>query len=190
MATAKLSLGDRYAEIAVIALTLVALLTGWLYMASVESRTLPFEAGGIKASVPAGWIQSEPEGDVVMQARQRASAGFQMMYMITRQPMAADGGQNEAVSLLTLKYGQELTAFRILSPQVVTVNGRDAYEITYAYVESDPNVSHADLPVVVRGVDYIFFAEGGAIIATYRASEAEYEGGLNAFHRFINSMEY
>lgn len=190
MATAKLSLGDRYAEIAVIALTLVALLAGGLYMGSVENRSLPFEADGIKASVPAGWIQSEPGGDVILQARERASAGFQTTYMVTRQLTSADGGQNEAISLLTLKYGQELTAFRILSQQAVTVNGRDAYEITYAYVESDPNVSHADLPVVVRGVDYIFFAEGGAVIATYRASEAEYEGGLNAFHRFINSMEY
>jgi hypothetical protein len=190
MATSKISLGDRYAEIAVTLLTLVALLAGWLYMSSVESRTLPFDANGIKASVPAGWIESEPGGDIVLQARERASAGFQTSYTITRQPTTTDGGQNETISLLTLKYGQDLTAFRILGQQTVTIGGREAYEITYAYVESNPNVAHAEVPVVVRGVDYIFFTDQGAVIVTYRASDAEYEGGLSAFHRFINSVQF
>lgn len=190
MNTSKLSLGDRYAEIAVIVVTLAALLAGWLYMGSVESRTLPFEAGGLKASVPAGWIQSEPGGDMLVQVRERASAGFQTEYSITQQPLTAESGLNEVVSLLTLKHGQNLTAFRVLGQQAVTVGGREAYEVNYAYVESDPNVSHADLPVVVRGVDTIFLNGDKAIIVTYRASEAEYQGGLAAFLRFIHSIQF
>ena len=78
----------------------------------------------------------------------------------------------------------------MLDQRVVSVGGRDAYELSYAYVESDPNVSHADLPVVVMGVDYIFFNSEGAVIVTYRASEAEYQGGLAAFLRFLNSIQY
>lgn len=190
MNTSKLSLGDRYAEIAVIVVTLVALLAGWFYMGSVESRTLPFEAEGIKASAPAGWIQSEPGGDVLMQVRQRASAGFQTEYTVTQQPLTAESGLNEVVSLLTIRYGQELTAFRVLSQQAVIVDGREAYEISYAYVEADPNISHLDLPVVVRGLDYIFLNGEKAVIATYRASEAEYQGGLAAFLRFIHSLQF
>lgn len=190
MNTSKLSLGDRYAEIAVIIVTLVALLAGWLYMGSVQSRTLPFDAEGLKASVPAGWIQSEPGGEVVMQVRQRASAGFQTEYTVTQQLLTADSGMNEVVSLLTIRYGQELTAFRVLSQQAVKVNGRDAYEISYAYVEADPNISHLDLPVVVRGLDYIFLNGEKAIIATYRASESEYQGGLAAFLRFLHSLQF
>jgi hypothetical protein len=190
MNTSKLSLGDRYAEISVIVVTLVALLAGWLYMGSVQSRALPFEAEGLKASVPAGWIQSEPGGEVLMQVRQRASAGFQTEYTVTQQPLTADSGMNEVVSLLTIRYGQELMGFRVLSQQAVTVNGRDAYEISYAYVEADPNVSHLDLPVVVRGLDYIFLNGEQAVIATYRASEAEYQGGLAAFLRFLHSLQF
>lgn len=190
MTTSKLSLGDRYAEIAVIIVSLAALAAGWFYMGSVESRVLPFEAQGITASVPAGWIQSEPSGEVVLQTRQRASAGFQTTYLIARVPTSADSGQNEVISLLTLNRGQDLMAFHILDQQSVTIGGREAYEITYVYVESDPNISHADLPVVVRGVDYIFFTNESAIVVTYRASEAEYEGGLDAFHRFLTSIRY
>ena len=190
MTTSKISLGDRYSEIAVIILTLVALLAGWFYMGSVESRVLPFEKGGIQASVPAGWIQSEPGGEYLMQVRERASGGFQTVYTITQQPLTADGGLNDVVSLLTIQYGQNLTAFRVLDQKPVTVRGREVYEIKYAYVESDPNVSHADLPVVVRGLDTIFLNGETAIIATYRASEAEYQGGLAAFLRFLRSIQF
>ena len=190
MATAKLSLGDRFAEWAVALVAAVALLAGWFYMNSVESRSLPFDANGIKANVPAGWIQSEPQGDTLLQTRERASAGFQTTYIVTRQLMTADGGRNEAVSLLTLRHGQELTAFRVLDQRVVSIGGREAYEVTYAYVEADPNVSHAQLPVVVMGVYYIFFNSEGAVIVTYRASEAEYAGGLTRFHRFLNSIQF
>jgi hypothetical protein len=190
MTPSKLSLGDRYADWAVVIVTILALLAGWLYMGSVESRSLPFDANGIRADVPAGWIQSEPAGDVLLQVRERASAGFQTTYLISKQLMTADGGTNEAVSLLTLKNGQELTAYRVLGQRQVTIGGREAYEITYAYVEANPNVTHADLPVVVRGVDYIFFNSEGAVIVTYRASEAEYQGGLAAFLRFLNSVQY
>lgn len=189
MDTPKLSLGDRYAERAVVILTLVALLAGWLYMTSVQSRTLPFEAGGISASVPAGWIQSEPGGDVLVQMRQRASAGFQTEYAIAQQPLST-GGLNEVVSLLTIQYGQELMAYRVLDQQRVIVGGREAYELKYAYVEADPNISHADLPVVVRGVDYVFVNGDQAIIVTYRASESEYARGLAAFLRFIHSIQF
>jgi hypothetical protein len=190
MATTKPSLGDRFADWAVVIVTVLALLLGWLFMDSVQSRTLPFDADGVKADIPAGWMQSEPQGDVLVQARQRASAGYQTTYIISKQLLNANGGQNEAVSLLTLKNGQELTAYRVLDQRVVTLDGREAYEVSYAYVEANPNVTHADLPVVVRGVDYIFFTGEGALIVTYRASESEYEGGLAGFHRFLGSIRY
>lgn len=190
MTTSKFSLGDRSSEVAVIIITLLALLAGWWYMGSVERRALPFEAGGIQVSVPAGWIQSEPGGDILVQARERASTGFQTEYTIAQTPLTADGGLNDVVSLLTIQYGQDLTAFRVLNQQSVTLDGREAYQVSYAYVESDPNISHADLPVVVRGLDYIFLDGDRAVIASYHASESEFQGGLAAFLRFLHSIQF
>ena len=190
MTTSKLSLGDRYSDVAVILLTLIAQIAGWFYMGSVESRSLPFETEGVQLSVPAGWIQSEPGGEVLVQVRERASSGFQTLYTLSRQPLTAEGGLNDVVSLLTIQYGQDLTAFRVLNQQAVTVDGREAYQVEYAYVESDPNVARADLPVVVRGLDTIFLDGDKAFIASYRASEAEYEGGLAAFYRFLHSIKF
>lgn len=190
MKPSNLSLGDRYAEAAVILITLVALLAGWWYMDSVESRSLAFDAEGIRGNMPAGWIQSEPGGEMILQVRERASSGFQTTYMISRELLNADSGRNEAISLLTLKHGQELTAYRVLDQRLVSLGGREAYELKYAYVEADPNVAHADVPVVVLGVDYVFFNSDGVIIVTYRASEAEYEKGITGFHRFLNSIQF
>ncbi len=185
----KTSLGDRYAEIAVIAVTLVALLAGWLYMDSVESRSVQV-TGEISASVPAGWIQSEPEGDLLVQVRDRNSLGFQTTYAVTKMPLNPDGGQNEAVSLITLARGQDLTAYRVLDQRSVSVGGREAYEVTYAYVEANPNLTRADVPVVVLGVDYIFFDSEGAVIVSYRAAEPEYKDGLARFYRFLESIQF
>ena len=43
------SLGDRYAEISVILVTLLALALGWALKSAVEARSVPFEAAGIRA---------------------------------------------------------------------------------------------------------------------------------------------
>ncbi len=51
--------GDRFAELSVIVLTLVALALGWLLKSSVENRSLAFNNGGITAQTrPVGLLKS------------------------------------------------------------------------------------------------------------------------------------
>jgi hypothetical protein len=190
MNTTKPSLGDRFAEITVILITILALTAGWFTMDSVQNRSVPFEANGIKASVPAGWTQSTPKGNEVLQVRDRASGGFETTYLISKMPLTADSGFNEAVSLLMLQRGQNLMAFRVLDQQKVLIEGYEVVELTYVYVESNPNVTHADLPVVVHGKDFLFFHPDGAIVISYRASEENFEGGLARFYRFLESIQF
>lgn len=190
MNTPKPSLGDRYAEITVILITILALMAGWFTMDSVLNRSLPFESNGIKANVPAGWTQSTPNGTEVLQVRDRASGGFETTYLISKVPLTADSGFNEAISLLMLQRGQDLMAYRLLNQQKVLLGGQEAVQLTYVYVESNPNVTHADLPVVVHGEDFLFFNPEGAIIISYRASEENFEGGLARFYRFLESIQF
>jgi hypothetical protein len=81
-------------------------------------------------------------------------------------------------------------AYRVLSQQRVSFGGHEAVELIYVYVESNPNVTHADLPVVVHGEDFLFFNPEGAIIISYRASEENFEGGLARFYRFLESIQF
>lgn len=184
------SLGDRYAEISVVLLTALALLAGWLLMNNVQNRSLPLEVDNIKFNAPAGWTQFAPADSMLFQARDRASGGYETTYMISKLLLTPDSGHNEAISLLTLQRGQDLTAYRVLDQQKISMAGREGIQLTYVYVEANPNVLHTEVPVVVRGEDFIFFQPDGALIITYRAAEENFASGLARFYRFLESVQF
>jgi len=192
MATVKssVSMGDRFAEITVIILTVLALLIGWLFKSSVENRAFNFEAGGISAQAPSGWLQAKTEGDEVMHVTDLSSNGFGTTYILRKIPVTANTNASEVVTQLTLEHGQNLTAYRVLDQHEVTVYGQPAYEVNYVFVESDPDLTHASLPSVVRGTDYIFVKDDQAVVATYWAEETNFESDLNRFHLFLESLRF
>lgn len=188
--TKHLSLGDRYAEITVIILTVLALVIGWFYKSSIENASLPFRAEGISAEVPKGWLQSEPNGNELLRAMDINSKGFGTTYSISKLTVAQDVPALEVSSLVALEYAQKFLAFRVLTQQEVQVYGRDAYELDYVFVESNPDLTHSELPKVVRGTDYIFVNNGQAMIVSYQADEENYDLDLNRFLLFLNSINF
>jgi hypothetical protein len=185
-----ISMGDRFAEVTVVLLTILAMLAGWFLKSSVENRAFSFEAEGISAQSPSGWLQAELKGDEVLHVTDLASGGFGTTYILRKLPIVAGTEASEIVTLLSLEHGQDLTAFRVLNQDEVTVYGRPAYEVDYVFVESDPNLTHASLPSVVRGTDYIFVEGDQAVVATYWAEEANYESDLDRFHLFLESLKF
>jgi len=191
MNAVKPSLGDRYAEISVVLLTALALLAGWWLMDSVQNRSLTYETAGLKAEIPAGWIQSSPSSETLLETRARSSSGgFQTTYLVSKMLLTPDSGINETISLLSLQRGQELVAYRLLDQQRIKLGTRQGVQVTYVYVESDPNITHLEAPVVVHGEDFIFFTVDGAVIVSYRASEEDFNRGLTRFYRFLESIQY
>ncbi len=185
-----ISTGYRFADWAVIAVTVVALLAGWLTKNSVESRSVPFEGSGISAQTPQGWLMTSAQGNEILHVTDPLSSGFGSTYIIQNIPVAADSTVGQAVSLLTLERGQALTAYRILEQKQVTVFGQAAYEVGYVFVESNPNLTHNEIPNIVRGLDYIFLNGDHAIVATYWADEKAFESDLGRFQRFLNSLKF
>src|SRR5512138_2622706 len=118
------SLGDRFAEITVVAITILALLIGWSLQSSVENRAFHFEAEGISAQAPTGWLQAETQGDEVLHITDLASSGFGTTYIVRKVPVASGSQASDVVTLLTLEHGQKLTAFRVLNQHEVTVYGQ------------------------------------------------------------------
>ena len=47
------------------AVTVLALLLGWALKSAVEARAVPFEAAGIAAEVPAGWLRVTNAGSIL-----------------------------------------------------------------------------------------------------------------------------
>jgi hypothetical protein len=184
------SLGDRFAEVTVVVVTIIALLAGWFYKSSIENRSVNFEADGISAKAPAAWLQSQAQGDEVLHISDISTAGFGTTYIVRKFPVAADTTVGQLPSLLTLERGQQLTAYRVLDQQSVKVAGREAFEISYVFVESNPNLAHAQLPMVVRGVDTIFLNGDQAMVVTYWADEGNFDLDLGRFQRFLQSLKF
>jgi len=184
------STGQRLSDWAVIGITIVALLAGWLTKNSVESRSVPFTASGISAQTPQGWLITSAQGNEILHVTDPLSNGFGTTYSIENIPVASNTTVDQVVSLLTLHRGQTLTAFRVLEQKQVTVFGRAAYEIGYVYVESNPNLTHNELPNIVRGLDYIFLNGDHAIVATYWADENVFDSDLGRFQKFLSSLKF
>jgi hypothetical protein len=184
------SLGDRFAELAVVLLTLVALVLGWVLKSGVENRSEPFSSGNISAQVPAGWLNAKPGGNEVLHVTDRTTSGFGTTYLVQQEAVPAESTPAQVVGLLTLERGNNLTAYRVLNQQEVLVQGKTAVEIEYVYVESDANLSHSTFPVVVHGLDYVFVKGNQAVIVTYRADHEAFERDLAHFNRFLLSVNY
>ncbi|HEY5270920.1 MAG TPA: hypothetical protein VII97_11320 [Anaerolineales bacterium] len=184
------STGYRLADWGVIAVSVVALLAGWLIKNSVESRSIPFEGSGITAQTPRGWLMTSVQGNEILHVSDPLSSGFGTTYSIENIPTASDATVGQVVSLLTLQRGQALTAFRVLEQKQVTVFGQAAYEVGYVFVESNPNLTHNDIPNIVRGLDYIFLNGDHAILATYWADEKAFESDLGRFQQFLSSLKF
>jgi hypothetical protein len=188
--TTQRSLGDRYSDLAVIVVTLVAVILGWLLMSSVQSRSIAFEAAGVKALMPAGWLTDRDDSGVILHTTELGGSGFGTTYQLEVVPVASGAKPADVASLYSLNRAQDLLAVHILDQQEVSVNGQDGYKVTYAYVDADSDLTRANIPVVVRGADYIFVAGDHAVVATYRASEDNYEADFGRFRRFLESLNF
>lgn len=190
MHTNQVSLGDRYAEIAVIVVTVIALVVGWFYKTSIENASLPFSVDGMTVEAPKGWLQPQTSGNELLRTVDINSTGFGTTYVISKITIAEDVPALEVASIVALAHAQDLLAFRVLSQQEVQVYGRTAYELSYVFVESNPDLTNSNLPRVVRGTDYIFVNNGQALVVSYQADEKNYDLDLNRFLLFLRSINF
>jgi hypothetical protein len=184
------SSNQRFADWAVIVITLMAVLAGWLIKNSVQNRSDAFTGSGISAQTPQGWLTSKVQGNEILHVTDPLSTGFGTTYTLQNIPIASNATVEQVVSMLTLQRGQALNAFRIFEQQPVTISGRAAFEIGYVYVESNPNLTHNEIPNIVKGLDYVFLNGDHALIATYWADENEYAPDLGRFQQFLGSLKF
>ncbi len=181
---------QRLSDWAVIFITLIAVLSGWLIKNSVENRSVPFTSSGISARAPEGWLASKLAGNDILHVTNPLSSGFGTTYIIQNIPVASTATVDQVVSMLTLERGQSLNSFRVLNQQAVTISGRAAYEISYVYVESNPNLTHNEIPNIVQGLDYVFLNGDHAVVATFWADETQYSSDLGRFQLFLSSLKF
>jgi hypothetical protein len=171
--------------------TVVALTVGWLYKSSIENASVPFEADGITADAPKGWLQVATTNDEVLRTVDINSSGFGATYIVRQIAISSEATTSEIASRVVLEHAQSQIAFKMLNQQEVKDStGRNAYMIEYVYVESNPDVTHASIPSVVRGMDFVYLNGDRAIVVSFQADDKNFERDLGRFYYFLESLKF
>lgn len=183
---------ERWANWIALGVTLLALFGGILIRDSVILETVFYEdpSAGISARRPAGWLVDRGE-DYVFRLSDPKARPFKTALQVTVLPVGPDATGRNALDLLSLRRSTQLSGYRVLSVRdsVNTARG-PASAMRYAYVASEANPFLETLPVVVRGVDVVFFKSNQAIIASYQANLDRFDDEYFRFEQFVASLRF
>ncbi len=182
---------DRWADWAVIALVVVALILGWVLREATLFRTMPFtlDDAGITGRCPANWVR-EMGDDPLLQARDPLGGEFDPVLALRSRPLAAEVEAVVALDALALERAQRTAAYQSLDTVQVLVDGKVAIQRTFAYVHTDTNPYVDRLPVVVRGSDLALRDGGRVIIVTLLSGADDFEAYQRYFQTFARSLEF
>jgi hypothetical protein len=169
----------------VAAVTILALVAGWVVKTTVETQTKPVQQSGLTVSVPQKWlVQTESTGTELIVASNISEP--QQRLIVSLLPSGDDLTLPRAGSQRNLERARSRSNYRVLTQGDDNVNGRVVYKIEYAYVKAEPRA----VPVVVKGVDYLFF-DGGRILGFVgEDNAAEYDMTVPLFERLLGTVRY
>jgi len=183
---------DRWISWLMLGIVLVALVLGWVVKSAAESRSSPFTTpDGLSLRYPAGWILSKNvQSPTLFQADDSLALPFRSSLLLQRHPLpAVDNPLGAVQQNLALDRSRSWTAFRILTTQDnVSIQGRTALHVTFAYVEPNRNPFLETVPVVMHGEDYLFAVGSDAYVVTLTAAEPNFAQAQKALRDLIRYL--
>lgn len=182
---------DRFASVLVIALTVVAILAGLALRQRSLNQTWQYTSreAGIEAEYPTGWLTDE-QGNYVVRIRDPKSRPFKTQYIISVMPYGSQSSVRNVLDGLTIQRANDLSAYRVLNIETVSVGGIERTEMDFAFVDADPNPFIQRLPVVVQARDIVIIDGDRAIIVTFMSEQARFNDNLQGFERFLDTLRY
>lgn len=188
---ATLTRNDRLSIFLVFFLAAVAVAAGVFIRQQTSNQTWFYESrtSGISANYPAGWLVDE-RGDYVARIRDPRSRPFKTQFTIAVAPASGQATIRNVLDSLNIQRSADLAAYRVLRIEKVS-SSRSAYtQMSFAYVDADPNPFIQRLPVVVLGLDFVIQDGNRAIIVTYMADQNTFDSERPTFNRFFASIRY
>lgn len=187
-----LSKNDRFAEVLVIAVTILGLGLGTVFIRSTSLQTWQYVSreAGIEAQYPAGWLVDEG-GSYLARLRDPLARPFKNQIVITISPNTSNPTTIRTIlDNLTFQRSVELAAYRVLSIDEPASNASTFTRMRYTFVDTDPNPFIERVPTVVLGLDVVIPDGDRVIVVTFMADENSFNADLPVFERFITSMIY
>ncbi|HZU86387.1 MAG TPA: PrsW family glutamic-type intramembrane protease, partial [Anaerolineaceae bacterium] len=175
-----------YSALLVIALTVVAVFTGWLVENEVENQTRVVELSNISASYPSNWQLQK--GMVAEDLLFYVSDPLKpaLRYTVTQLALPADGKLDLLAMQRTIQRGGQLSMYRIFDQSPVEYKNADAgYMVHFAYVDARGNNS---LPVVVEGVEYYLAFGEQVVLVTMEDDSKTFTLDQPRFMAFLDSI--
>jgi hypothetical protein len=180
---------DRLAELAVVALVLIALLLGLALRQQVMFETVPFEAGTISGECPARWVRRTGE-DPLLRVEDPLGGLFNTVIELRAVPLAEEAELELALTTLGLDRAREVSSYQSLGTETVALGGDTAVQHRFVYVHDDPDPYLHRPPVVVQGADLATRDGGRVVIATLLAAEDEFDEQWPRLVDLVESLQY
>ncbi len=178
---------DRYAEVLVVAIVIIALALGWMVKVWAEGRVVRIRVDGLQAGYPQNWIREEPAPPEILKISNPRSGGrFPTTITVSRLDNA--GSCEEMAGSLNRSRLDDKALYQFLEGESVQWRGEKAYRNYFTYVHVSPDIINPQLPVVVHGVDHVFKRGSTTFVITCVADESVYDEAMADCDRFIESV--
>lgn len=171
----------------------VLLVVGWALKGTVEGRTEVFAdpAGPLRVRYPAGWLAA-PGSAALLDVRDPLSgSGVPTSLTVTKEPRVQGQTVDQIARDGILVRARQLEMYRVLSADPIKVAGKDAVEISYAFV-ADPRGAVLELqriPVVVRGLEIVVAADQVVYRIDVRADDAAFDALRPSLDRIVTGIQ-
>ena len=185
----------RWADLAVIAVVVIALLLGvWVRSATLyRTESFAFDNLGVSGLAPAGWARQFGD-DPLVRLRDLRSGTFATTLELRRRALAAEADVSLVLDALVLERAADVTAnamaYTSLSTEQVVVHNTTATQRGFTYVAVNQNPYVDQLPVVVRGLDVALRVADHVYVITYMANVDEFDASYPYFRAFIEDLEF
>ncbi len=179
------TVGDRQSNYAVLGTFAVFLLVGALVANNALNRLVAFNVAGFQGSVPAGFGEATADGDAY---RVIDTLGSGAEFAIQTPTIEPNWDAADVATALAGERGTDYDLYKILSSGQTTVSGKAAFTQQFAYVDNNGLTGAA--PEVLEGIDYIFVANGRAVVVTLLTTPDDLAEVEPQFARFLNSLQF
>jgi len=172
----------------------VMVAVGWLVIRSVEARTVSFAdpQGSLRVRYPEGWLPVPGSTAALDVQDPLTGAAVPTRLIVVREPRVPDKSLGQVSTETALARSQQLAMYRVVAERAGRVGGKDALIIEYAFVE-DPHESvlaAARLPVVVRGLQVVVFADGVTYHIDLRSAAVIFEQERRQFDAILREIQF
>lgn len=158
----------------------LGLIIGWVIMNSVVGRTTTATVGPMTISYPARWAEVGEDGAAFAATDVRSGDPFGprvILYQIAQTDlMPRVGTLADAATTWSIKRGNGLAGYRVLSIEPVQVNGHEAINVETAYLMEPPRSQIAGtIPALMREVDTIVASGDQYMVLAFAAENSQFE---------------